>query len=131
MQRFRMWLQRVMSGRYGIDAMFYGLFALYFLLAILETITEFSIFYLLKLGVMIYMFFRVFSKNIYARRRENEKFTVLFGKVKRLLRVKKPDPYFVFRKCPSCKTNLRLPRRVGTHTAVCPKCKREFKVKVR
>lgn len=131
LQKFRMWLQRVMFGRYGIDETFYGLFVLYFLLSILEAVTDFFLLYILMLLVMGYMFFRVFSKNIYARSRENERFKVFWGKIKKAFTPKKPDPYFVFRRCPSCKTNLRLPRRVGTHTAVCPRCKREFKVKVR
>ncbi len=61
LQRFRMWIQRVMSGRNGVDHMFYGLFVLYFVLSVLEAGTNSAVFYLLSLFVILYKFFSVFS----------------------------------------------------------------------
>jgi hypothetical protein len=31
--------------------------------------------------------------------------------------------------CPHCKANLRLPRKKGKHSVVCPRCKERFEVK--
>ena len=40
-------------------------------------------------------------------------------------------PEGLWEKCPSCKAILRLPRRIGVHKTVCPKCGKEFTVRVR
>ena len=36
----------------------------------------------------------------------------------------------VFRKCPACKSVLRLPRQKGKHTVRCPRCQHRFDVKI-
>ncbi|MBQ5320823.1 MAG: hypothetical protein J6K88_01990 [Oscillospiraceae bacterium] len=119
-----------MMGRYGIDKLFYFLFAVYFVLSLINSFVSSWIIYLISLTLMFIMFFRVFSKNIYKRQRENAKFETLYYKVKNKLKIRKYDPYHVFRKCPKCKTTLRLPRRNGKHTVCCPKCKTDFKVRI-
>lgn len=128
--RLRMLLQRFMMGRYGIDGLFYFFFALYFILSMVNAFANSLIIYLLSLVLLFVMFFRVFSRNIYKRQRENVKFLSIYNKVKRKLKIRKYDPYHVFRKCPKCKTTLRLPRRNGKHTVCCPKCKTDFKVRI-
>lgn len=129
--RLKMFLSRLMYGRYGIDELFYGLFAVYLVLSITNAFLESSIVYLMGLAVIVYMFFRVFSRNIAARRRENDKFKPLWLKIKRLFTPKPYDPYHVFKKCPFCKTKLRLPRKAGKHTVCCPRCHRDFNIRVR
>ena len=44
---------------------------------------------------------------------------------------KKADKVHVYKKCPACGAVLRLPRRIGVHKTVCPKCGKEFTVKVK
>ena len=128
--RLRMLIQRFMMGRYGIDGLFYFLFAIYFILSIVNTFANSFIIYLISLLLLFVMFFRVLSRNIYKRQRENAKFLSVYNKVKTKLKIRKYDPYHVFRKCPKCKTTLRLPRRNGKHTVCCPKCKTDFKVRI-
>ena len=48
-----------------------------------------------------------------------------------LYKQQKNDKCHVYRKCPNCKAVLRLPNKVGKHTTVCPRCNKEFKVRVR
>ena len=36
----------------------------------------------------------------------------------------------LYRRCPGCRVTLRLPKRKGKHTVVCPKCGRRFEVKI-
>lgn len=42
----------------------------------------------------------------------------------------KTDRDHCFRICPECMANLRLPKKKGKHTVVCPRCKHRFEVKI-
>ena len=42
----------------------------------------------------------------------------------------KTDRDHCFRICPECMVNLRLPKKKGKHTVVCPRCKHRFEVKI-
>ena len=131
---FRYRLMQFLSGRYGMDQLsfFIGVIALIiaFINLILNSIIL-QLFVNLSLGLVI---FRMLSRNLEKRRRENYIFTekINFIKRKRDFYIKKKnDKLHIYKKCPSCKAILRLPRKIGKHTTVCPKCGKEFKVKVR
>ena len=85
-------------------------------------------YYVVTTSMMVWIFFRILSKNIEARRRENEKFCNFWKLRKNKRRDRKTH---VYRKCPACKIVLRLPRAKGKHAVVCPKCARRFYVKGR
>ena len=74
------------------------------------------------------------SRNIAARRRENDRYLRikrrLFG---RKLKVKLPPDTsdHVFRACTHCHATLRLPREQGKHTVKCPRCQKRFRVRVK
>lgn len=129
-------LAAFMYGRYGVDTMYFGLLAAYVLLACLKTLLGFDLlFNILMWLVLIYGIFRVFSRNIAARRAENEAFLRIWGPsiqwcktIPSRIRDRKIKRY---RTCPGCKTILRLPYKKGKHTVVCPKCKTRFEVKIR
>ena len=129
--KFRMFLRRFFYGRNGFDALSWGLIAVYFIISLFNTFFESFIVYLVSLLFFGFSIFRALSKNISKRRMENAWFQGVIFKVRRLFKPKPFDPYFVFKKCPRCRTRLRLPRKRGKHIAVCPKCKNEFKVKVK
>lgn len=129
-----------MSGRNGFDS--FAKFLIFTALAvsvinmvlslfsaIAARITSFIVYFLL-----IYALFRILSKNVYARSVENRKFIALFGKVKSWFKLQadriKDAKSAVYRKCPSCKKVLRLPRKKGLHTVKCPCCGNRFKVRV-
>ena len=65
---------------------------------------------------------------------ENEKFIQIMDKPKRFFNLQKckhrDRKTHVYRKCPSCKNNLRLPKEKGKHTVACPCCKHRFDVKI-
>ncbi len=42
----------------------------------------------------------------------------------------KTDKDHCFRICPECAANIRLPKKKGKHTVVCPRCKCRFEVKI-
>ena len=78
--------------------------------------------------------YRMLSKNLTARRRENSRYLKISGAVKgklRLIKNKIKDrKTHVYKKCPKCKAILRLPKKKGSHTVACPRCKERFDVKI-
>ncbi len=126
-----------MWGRYGIDGLYYVLLVAYLVLWLIQSIVEpdiaKSLISIAGLAVLCFMIFRVFSKNIPARRRENEKFMRIWTKIRNFFVLQKNKirdiKGYTYKKCPSCKATLRLPRKKGAHSVVCPKCKNRFEVK--
>ncbi len=130
-------LYRFMYGRYGMygtDTLNKVLLWIYFVWIIVCSVAElfvdsiwFSLCYwLLTLFMVCYMFFRIFSKNVVARRRENERFCNFFKLRKNKFKDRKTH---VYRKCPKCRAILRLPKTKGKHFVVCPRCCERFKVR--
>ena len=123
-----------MSGRYGTDKFFYGILGLAAVVAFINLIIRSYLLQLVVYGLFVYAVFRMLSRNITARRKENDWFTekiFSFKKRKEFYDRQKADTFHVYKKCPTCKAVLRLPRRIGVHTTVCPRCNTEFTVKVR
>ena len=134
MGNFKNKLYRFLYGRYGNDALNKFLLWVYVIWvlagAVIELFTNsvwFSVFYWVSsLALAIWMLSRSFSRNIAARRKENERFCNFFKLIKNKHRDRKTH---VYRKCPECKVVLRLPKSKGKHFVVCPRCKNRFKVK--
>lgn len=127
-------LYRFMYGRYGTDTLSKVMLGVYLVFVIVCTVLSFfvesiwfAIFYYAAASAMIFwMFFRMFSRNIAARRRENDRFCGFFKLRKNKFRDRKTH---VYRKCHSCGAVLRLPKAKGKHFVVCPRCKNRFEVK--
>ena len=134
MGNFKNKLYRFLYGRYGNDALNKFLLWVYVIWvlagAAIELFTNsvwFSVFYWISsLALAIWMLSRSFSRNIAARRKENERFCNFFRLRKNKRRDRKTH---VYRKCPECKAVLRLPKAKGKHFVICPRCKNRFKVK--
>lgn len=133
--------QQFMIGRYGIDSLYKALLVFYLVLIILNSIllrvtkVGYYVTLVLSLAVLVFAFYRVFSKNITARRKENGwwlKTTAPIVRESKLTADKwKFRKTHVFRKCPNCKAVLRLPKKKGKHNVNCPHCRQNFKVTVR
>ena len=134
MGKFKNKLYNFMYGRYGYDTLGKTLLWVYLGIVIIYTVISFFIesallyvFYLISSSALvIYIIWRAMSRNIAARRAENEKFCGFFRLRKNKWRDRKTH---VYRKCPSCKAVLRLPKSKGKHTVVCPRCKNRFEVR--
>lgn len=125
-------MARFMAGRNGVDQLNRALLWVYLILAIIGMFLKIVTF--LALAVMILLFWRTFSKNIYKRQAENRKYLTIAWKVKSFLNLqhrkfteRKTHRY---RSCPSCKATVRLPYKKGKHTVCCPKCRKDFQVKI-
>ncbi len=133
--RFRERVAQFFYGRYGIDSLYYGLLVSFFVLWILRIIFAFLppvsiVIYVLETLLLIWMLFRCLSRNISARQRENEIFTSFWRKIKNFFVLQKNKirdwKNFRYKKCPYCKAVLRLPKRKGTHSVICPRCAKRF-----
>ena len=70
---------------------------------------------------LIWSIFRMYSRNIEARRRENAAFLRFFSRL--------TDKQYRYFRCPNCHARLRLPRGVGEVTVNCGQCKHSFRKK--
>lgn len=130
---FRYRLIQFMSGRYGADGLLYVLMGLAVALSVVNCFLRSLVLQLFVYAIVIYALFRVMSRNVNARRRENQAFNRLSLKLiekRNVYRQRKADYTHIYKRCPSCRAVLRLPRRKGKHTTICPKCSKKFKVRV-
>ena len=133
MGKIKSWLYRFMYGRYGTDTLNKVLLFVYLGVVILFTVLSFFIadavlsfvYFLVTLALAVTIFWRTFSRKIDKRRRENERFCGFFRLRRNKFRDRKTH---IYRKCPSCRAVLRLPRAKGKHNVVCPRCKNRFSV---
>ena len=127
-------LARFFWGRYGNDTLNKVLMAIYLICVItvsilslfIQSVAFTAIGWAITLGIFIWSFYRTMSRNIPARRKENEHFCGFFKLRRNKFRDRKTH---VYRKCPSCKIVLRLPKAKGKHFVNCPKCKNRFQTK--
>ena len=119
--------------RYGIDELYKFLLTMFIIIWVLNIFIRSTILYWLNLLICFFIIYRMFSKNVYKRQKENIKFLrikdKLKGKVKLSRRKWKDRKTHIYRKCPNCKAEIRLPKKKGKHVCTCPNCKKEFNVK--
>ncbi len=143
MNKYLAKFMQFMQGRYGIDSLYKFLLILYcavlFIFSMIgflfESVSVRRMIVFVPTAIIIFAFWRVFSKNIPARQEENRKylvfkykFTSFFNLQKNRWKFRKTD---VFKKCPQCSAVLKLKKIPGEHTVRCPSCGCEFKVKNR
>ena len=123
-------LIRFMQGRYGADAFSKFILGLAFVCIVLSMFVFGGLFSLLSTALIIYCYFRMFSKNIPKRYQENmiylkyqNKLTSKFNKIKSGMKQRKTHHIY---HCPTCKQKIRVPRGRGKIAIRCPKCCTEF-----
>lgn len=122
-------IARFMYGRYGFDELSKCLWIVSLVLLVVSILPFpfFFLLYLVGILLLVYVFFRTFSKKIYKRRRERDwymKKTERFRRASKLRKHKKRDrKTHVYFKCKSCKNVLRVPKNKGTIIVTCPVCK--------
>ena len=125
-------LARFMAGRNGNDRLNMFLLIVDAVLIVLSTVwrSASGVLYPLVLVLLGYIYFRMFSRNVYKRREENGKYMRLKYRVDAALRLRKERwiqrKDYKFFTCPSCRTSLRVPRHRGKVKIVCRKCGTSF-----
>ena len=130
---FRYKLIQFLSGRYGIDETFFLIIGVSASLAIVNIFVRSIILQLIVYSLSFLAILRSFSRNFEARQKENAGVRRIYNTIRRnteIHRKRRMDYSHIYKKCPRCKAILRLPRRKGKHTTVCPKCNNKFKVRV-
>lgn len=132
----RNWLRRVMTGRYGVDELSRFLNTTAMLSLVLSVLFNngLSVFFLLLSFIsLIWNYIRMFSRNTYKRRAENNAYLTIryhltrkFTGLKQRMQQKK---YYRFYKCPRCGVTTRVPKGKGTIRITCPKCGEIFQRK--
>lgn len=119
-----------MQGRYGgADKLNSHLMYLLFILAIIVLFTNSRVCMILSLLLMFYIYFRMFSKNIYKRYAENQKYVQFIAPITKkvnFFKKKRQDKTHKYYKCPTCKQVVRVPKGRGKIEINCPKCHTKF-----
>ncbi len=139
MNRFRWWLTQFMQGRYGTDALNRFLLVAALVLIVVGFFVRWRLLDLAVVAILIYVYCRMFSRNVNARYRENQKFLALAarfrngnyagGRQNGGFTVAK-DPSRKILRCPYCGERLRVPKGAGNIMISCPHCHAKFNKKV-
>lgn len=123
-------LQQFMVGRYGIDSFSKFLMGTALVLCILDIFIDSAMMNSWFVLIIIYVYFRMFSRNHSKRYQENMKYLQIRNKViakfnseKSVMKQRKTHHIY---KCPTCRQKIRIPRGKGRICITCPKCKTEF-----
>ena len=133
-------LMQFMYGRNGVDH--FSRFLIYLVLALiilrlligglLGGVVGTLLWYA-SIVLLVYAYFRIFSKNTSKRRAENAKYfqyrTQLINGFKNWQERRSQSKDYCFFRCPSCKAMLRVPRGKGKVRVTCRKCGTAFERK--
>ena len=127
-------LIRFMQGRYGIDQLSKFLLitglAVVLLSACFGDTAVSMLLYIFGWGVVIYCYFRIFSRNVQKRYAENQAYLMKTYKIRNWFQNQKNiwqqrKVYHIYT-CPSCKQKIRIPKGKGKIEVRCPKCGTTF-----
>ena len=127
-------LIRFMQGRYGIDQLSKFLLitglAVVLLSAFFGETSVSMLLYVFGWGVVIYCYFRIFSRNVQKRYAENQAYLMKTYKIRNWFQNQKNiwqqrKVYHIYT-CPSCKQKIRIPKGKGKIEVRCPKCGTTF-----
>ena len=126
------WLRRMMYGRYGADQLSWFLLIVYVALSILSGLPHLGLLSWVAMLVLVWSFFRMFSRRYDRRRAENARFLAMAGpalpwlKMRRTILRDRDHRYF---RCPNCGQYMRVPRGKGRITVNCRSCGVSFEEK--
>lgn len=131
-------LNRFMQGRYGTDEFSRFLLAVMIIFWVISMILRIIFpwsrkFYVvwticnyISYAAVIYCWFRMFSKNIHKRYRENVKYIKYRDKFLNIFKKNAINKDYRIFKCPKCRQKIRVPKNKGKIAISCPKCRTEF-----
>ena len=121
-------LSRFMYGRNGVDQLGWASLVLVLLLDTVELIVRSKseaarmILSTVSFLVMVWILFRMFSRNLPKRRKENAWFLTKIVNPVKNRKARSQDKDHKYFTCPQCRTICRVPRGKGKIIITCPKC---------
>ena len=123
-------LRQFMIGRYGTDGLNQFLSIASLVLLLIAIISRVSLFTSLGAALLIFCYYRTFSRNISKRTEENYKFYTLKDRVGNKFKGWKEQwanrKVYHYYRCPQCRQKLRVPRGRGRIQISCPRCGTQF-----
>jgi len=124
-----------MRGRYGVfDPLNKTLLILTAALIIFHMFITIPFMNLLPLLLLVIVYYRFFSKRIYVRSNENQRYLRWQNKIKNFFRLRKEAfqnrKTYTYFHCPECKKALRAPKGRGKIKITCSQCRHQFTKKV-
>ena len=134
MGKFNDKVQRFFYGRNGNDKLNNFIFFLYIVTFIVFLFVKHISLIIIATVLLIINFYRLFSKKLYVRQKENAIYIKITSAIKRPFkrffhRIRDRKTH-VYKKCPNCKRILKLRKVKGEHTVKCPICANHFKIKI-
>ncbi len=130
MYSFREKVEQFMVGRNGTDSLSRASIVLTLIMILLSMFTRRNLFDWLALVLLVWTYYRIFSRNTYARSQENAKYLELTNKLRilpaKLKKRQEESKYYRFYTCPTCHQKVRVPKGKGKIQITCPKCKGTF-----
>lgn len=125
-EKFRLF----MVGRYGQDQLGRFITSLALVLLIINLFVKKASLPTVALVLIIYSYYRIFSRDINARYRENQKFLDSVEPLRRKVFTSKTRydnrKTYKYIKCPSCKLKMKVPRGKGKIRVTCKSCGNKF-----
>ena len=122
-----------MIGRYGQDELGKFILSLALILLIINLFVKTAALSAAALVLIIYSYYRIFSRDVSARYAENKKFLTSLDPLRRKFfsSKNKYDNRKVYKyiKCPKCKFEMKVPKNKGKIRVTCKKCGEKFIVK--
>lgn len=122
--------RQFMVGRYGQDQLGRFITFLALVLLIINLFVKKASLPTVALVLIIYSYYRIFSRDINARYRENQKFLDSVDPLRRKVFTSKTRydnrKTYKYIKCPSCKLKMKVPRGKGKIRVTCKSCGNKF-----
>lgn len=125
-------IQRFMMGRNGMDFLSLFLWILSFFLTFIHLFIRKNFILYMGDAFLLISIFRILSKNLTQRRKENQAFLKAVNPVTERIRTmqkQKKDPDHRYYRCPKCRQLVRVPKGRGRIEITCPKCQSIFEKK--
>ena len=123
-------IRQFMIGRYGTDGLNQFLSIASLVLLLIAIISRVSLFTYLGAALLIFCYYRTFSRNISKRTEENYRYYAVKDRIRSKFSSLRDQwnnrKLYHYYRCPQCRQKLRVPRGRGRIQISCPRCGTQF-----
>ena len=123
-------LRQFMIGRYGTDGLNQFLSIASLVLLLIAIISRVNLFTYLGAALLIFCYYRTFSRNISKRTEENYRYYAVKDRIRSKFSSLRDQwnnrKLYHYYRCPKCRQKLRVPRGRGRIQISCPRCGTQF-----